>query len=310
MVYSKVAERTYMIDTIGAGTPNSVAVYVVKGSRKTAVVDCGFSSSYGNVMQGLRQMGIEPSKVDYLIPTHAHLDHSGAVGHLLMHMPRAKVIAHERTAPHLVDPAKLIESATSLFGEKLIQLYGKPIPVDKGRVTAVGQESHIDLGGASLTTLYAPGHAAHQISVLFEEERVLFTADAVGLAFPSFPTLVPTSPPPSFDLVKMVKTLEMLRQTDPKLLLLPHFGPRKDVGVILDRTKETTESWVKEVARMNDTHHTPEQMVEQMRRKIAEDTGMKVGDFPGFVNVMIRLTVLGILGYLKWMASKPPESPL
>ena len=120
MVYSKVAERTYMIDTIGAGAPGTVAVYVVKGARKTALIDCGFASTYGNVMQGLRQIGIEPSRVDYVIPTHAHLDHAGATGQLLMHMPKATVVAHERTVPHLVDPAKLIESSTSLFGEKLV----------------------------------------------------------------------------------------------------------------------------------------------------------------------------------------------
>ena len=215
MASSKIANRAFMIDTVGLGNPSTVAVYVVKGGRKTAVIDCGYASSYGNVMQGLRQLGIEPSRVDYLIPTHVHLDHAGATGHLLRHMPRAKVVAHERAAPHLIDPTRLVESATGLFGEKLVQMYGRPLPVDKGRIVAVGEESHIDLGGASLTTLYAPGHASHQICVIFEEEHLLFSADAVGMVFPSFPTLLPTTPPPSFDPVKLVHTLEMMRQTDP-----------------------------------------------------------------------------------------------
>ncbi len=308
MAASKITQRAFMIDTVGLGNSSTIAVYVVKGRRGTAVIDCGYASSYGNVMQGLRELGVEPSRVDYLIPTHVHLDHAGAAGHLLRHMPRARVIAHEKAVPHLVDPTKLLESATSFFGEKLVQMYGKPLPIDKNRITAVGEESHIDLGGASLTTLHAPGHAPHQISVLFEEEHLLFSADAVGMVFPAFPTLLPTTPPPSLDPTKLVKTLEMLRQTDPKMLLVPHYGVRMDVDLILDKTKEKTEEWVKDVKRLNDLHLTPEQIVGELRQKIAHETGIRLGDFPGYVNVMIRLSVLGILGYLSRAGGDAPGS--
>jgi glyoxylase-like metal-dependent hydrolase (beta-lactamase superfamily II) len=298
MVTTRITGRAFMIDTVGLGNPNMVAVYVVKGARRTAVIDCGYASSYGNVMQGLRELGIEPSRVDYLIPTHVHLDHAGAAGHLARYMPRARVIAHEKAVPHLVDPTKLVESATSFFGEKLIQMYGKPLPIEKDRMTAVGEESHIDLGGATLTTLHAPGHAPHQISVLFEEEHLLFSADAVGMVFPSFPTLVPATPPPSFDPVKLGQSLQMLRQTDPKMLLVPHYGVRKDAGLVMDRTREKTDQWVEDVGKLNDKHLTPEQIVDELRRKIVEETGIPPGGFPGYVNVMMRLSVLGIVGYL------------
>jgi glyoxylase-like metal-dependent hydrolase (beta-lactamase superfamily II) len=310
MVSSGITRRAFVIDTLGLGNPTTVAVYVVKGSRKTAVIDCGYASSYGNVMQGLRELGIEPSRVDYLIPTHVHLDHAGAAGHLLRHMPRAKVIAHEKAVPHLVDPTKLIESATSFFGEKLIQMYGKPLPVDKNRITAVGKESHIDLGGASLTTLHAPGHAPHQISVLLEEEHLLFSADAVGMVFPAFPTLVPATPPPSLDPLKLAQTIEMLRQTDAKALLVPHYGVRRDVDIVLDRTKEKTDQWVKDVRKLGETRLSPEQIVDEIRRKIIDETGIRPGDFPGYVNVVIRISVLGILSYLKRASenASPPKA--
>lgn len=298
MVTSRITGRAFMIDTVGLGNPNTVAVYVVKGARKTAVIDCGYASSYGNVMQGLRQLGIEPSRVDYLIPTHVHLDHAGAAGHLLRHMPRAKVIAHEKAVPHLVDPKRLVESARSFFGDKLIQMYGEPLPIDMGRTTAVGEESHLDLGGVTLTTLHAPGHAPHQISVLYEEEHLLFSADAVGMVFPAFPTLLPATPPPSLEPTKLVQTLEMLRQTDPKMLLVPHYGVRKDVNLVLDRTREKTELWVKDVRKLNEMRLTPEQIVDETRRKITTETGIPLRDFPSFVNVVLRVSVLGILGYL------------
>lgn len=299
MASSRITRRAFMIDTLGLGNSSTVAVYVVKGARKTAVIDCGYASSYGNVMQGLRELGIEPSKVDYLIPTHAHLDHCGAAGHLIRYMPRARVVAHERAVPHLVDPTKLVEGATSVFGARLIQMYGVPLPIDKNKVTAVGEESHIDLGGATLTTLHAPGHAPHQISVLFEEEHLLFSADAVGMVFPSFPTLLPATPPPSFDPAKLVQTLEMLRQTQPKMLLVPHYGVRKDVDLIIDRTKEKTLEWVKDVTKLNDKHLTPEQIVEELRRKIIEETGIPPQAFPSYVTIVLRVSVLGVLAYLR-----------
>jgi glyoxylase-like metal-dependent hydrolase (beta-lactamase superfamily II) len=299
MVHSKIGTRAYLIDTVALGNASTVAVYLVKGTKKTALIDCGYASSYGNVMQGLRQLGVEPSRMDYLIPTHVHLDHAGGAGHLLRYMPRAKVIAHERAVPHLVDPTKLVESATSYFGEGLLKMYGKPLPIDRSRVSAVGEESHIDLGGVSLTTIYTPGHAPHQMSVLLEEEHLLFSADAVGMVFPAFPTLLPATPPPSLDPAKLVRSLEVLRQTDSKMLLVPHYGVRKDVGLILDRTKEKTEQWVGDVRRLNDSHLSPEEIVIELRRKIVEETGMRPTDFPSYVNVLIRLSVLGILGYLK-----------
>lgn len=308
MASSRITRRAFMIDTLGVGNSATVAVYVVKGARRTAVIDCGFASSYGNVMQGLRELGIEPSKVDYLIPTHLHLDHAGATGHLLRHMPRARVIAHEKAVPHLVDPTKLVESSKTVFGERQVQMYGLPLPVDKNKVTPVGEESHVDLGGATLTTLHAPGHAPHQISVLFEEEHLLFTADAVGMVLPSFPTLLPTTPPPSLDPVKLVETLGMLRQTDPKMLLVPHYGARKDVDLIIDRTREKTEEWIKDVTKLDGRHLTPEQIVEELKRKIIDETGIPAQAFPSFVTVMMKASVLGILAYLKRASNAASET--
>ena len=127
---------------------------------------------------------MNPSDIDYVIPTHVHLDHAGAAGFLLDRMPRAKVIAQERGVPHLVDPTRLVQSATSVFGEEMIRMYGAPKGIQAERITAVGEEMHLDLGGLSLTIVHAPGHAPHQISVYVEEEKVLLSADAVGIVYP------------------------------------------------------------------------------------------------------------------------------
>jgi hypothetical protein len=99
--------------------------------------------------------------------------------------------------------------------------------------------------------------------------------------------------------VKLAETLEMLRQTDPKMLLVPHFGVRKDVNLVLDRTKEKVDQWVQEVTRLNAMHMAPEQIVEQLRRMITAETGIRASDIPGYASVPIRTSVLGILTFLK-----------
>ncbi|HYF25595.1 MAG TPA: MBL fold metallo-hydrolase, partial [Baekduia sp.] len=49
--------------------------------------------------------------------THIHLDHAGATGVLLRRWPDAEVWVHERGAKHIIDPSKLVASATRLYGE-------------------------------------------------------------------------------------------------------------------------------------------------------------------------------------------------
>ena len=51
--------------------------------------------------------------------------------------------------------------------------------------------------------------------------------------------------------------------------------------------------------RLNDLHMTPEQIVDELRRKIMDETGMPASAFPGYVNVTMRASVIGILAYLK-----------
>ena len=123
MTATRISEKVHMIDTMALGQPNTVAVYVLRG-EKVALVDCGYASSSETVLEGLAQVGVSPSDVDYIIPTHVHLDHGGAAGHLLKRMPNATVLAQEKGVPHLIDPARLVESATRLFGQEAIDRFG------------------------------------------------------------------------------------------------------------------------------------------------------------------------------------------
>jgi glyoxylase-like metal-dependent hydrolase (beta-lactamase superfamily II) len=287
-----------MVDTMALGQPSTVAVYVIKGA-KTALVDCGYASSYETVLEGLAGVGVPPSDVDYVIPTHVHLDHGGAAGHLLKRMPRATVLAQEKGVPHLIDPTRLVESATRLFGQEAIDIFGMPVGIEKERITAIGEEMHLDLGGVSLTAVHSPGHAPHQLSVLVEEEKLLLTADAVGIVYPAVPTMIPTTPPPSFNPTELWGTTEKLEQMGSKALLVPHFGMRNDSREVLETTRKKSDAWVRKVGEMRKAGFTPEQMVESLRSELLIETGLSDKDFPRYASISIGVSVRGILHYLE-----------
>lgn len=286
-----------MLDTYALGQPGTVSAYLVKGP-KPALIDCGYATSYENVLGGLAEAGVMPTDIRYLIPTHVHLDHAGAAGRLLKGMPNAEVIAHERGAPHLIDPTRLIESSTKVFGEAIMRLYGDPEPIPADRVTAVGKEAALDLGGGlSATLIHTPGHAPHQISVVLDQPRIMFTADAVGIVYPGMKAMIPTTPPPSFDPTQLAATIGTIRQTKPSGLLVPHFGGRKDVEWVFDRTTELVMRWVEEVKGLWKKGLSLDAATEVMEGEVARDAG--TADLPIFAQVSVRTSVMGIMHYLE-----------
>ena len=297
MYATKVSERVYMLDTYALGQPGTVGAYLVKGP-KPALVDCGYATSYESVLAGLAEVGVMPTDIRYLVPTHVHLDHAGAAGHLLKEMPNAVVIAHERGAPHLVDPSWLIESSTKVFGQAIMELYGAPEPIPADRVTAVGKESTIDLGGGlSATLIHTPGHAPHQISVVLDQPKAMLTADAVGTVYPGVKAMIPTTPPPSFNPAELVATIGIIRQTKCSELLVPHFGARKDVDWVFDRTAELVSKWVEEVKGLWKKGMSLDAATAAMQGEVAEDAG--AADLPIYAQLSVRTSVMGIMHYLE-----------
>ena len=297
MYSTKISDRVYLLDTYAIGQPSTVSAFLIKGPKPT-LVDCGYSSSYENVLSGLAEVGVMPSDVRYVVPTHVHLDHAGAAGRLLREMPNAEVIAHERGVPHLIDPTRLIESSTKVFGKAIMEMYGIPEPIPAERITAVGNEASLDLGdGITATLMYAPGHAPHQISMMLDKSRALLTADAVGIVYPGMKALIPTTPPPSFDPKQLVATVGALRQTTPSELLVPHFGVRKDIEWVFDQTAQLVGRWVDAVRGLWKEGMSLDAASEIMEKEIIETAGVQ--ELPIYASISVRTSVMGIIHYLE-----------
>src|SRR5204862_3259456 len=155
---------------------------------------------------------------------HIHLDHAGVSGTLAQRFGELEVWVHERGAPHLTDPGKLLDSAGRLYGEEMQRLWGEVLPVPAERITTL-------VGGESLgpfRVAYTPGHASHHVSYLHEPTRRAFTGDVAGVRIADGLVLAPT-PPPDVDLPAWRASLERIEAWRPRSLALTHFGAYADV---------------------------------------------------------------------------------
>lgn len=218
----EVASGITMFDTLLGGWEGITGAYLVSGTRP-ALVETGAQTSVPVVFDALEAMSLGPEDLAWIVVTHVHLDHCGGVGDLALAFPRATVVVHQRGAPHLAEPARLVAASAAVYAEHA-PLYGGLTPVAEDRIMAVEDGATIGLGGArQLVMIEAPGHARHQMAILDEATGTVMAADALGGRLADG-GLYPAIPPPEFDLDQSLHTLRRLAELAPETLLLGHFG--------------------------------------------------------------------------------------
>ena len=216
---------THYVDVHMMGVAGFGAIYLIDEEEK-ALVETGTSNDAQTILDAVREFGLRPAEVDHIVVSHIHLDHAGGAGFLLKEMPNATVYVHERGFKHLVDPSRLVASAASALGDMASE-FGTMTPIPADRLKAVTDNETLDLGGRVLRFLDSPGHAPHELTVLDERNRCVYTGDAAGLYFPGDEILIPIAPAPAFDLEQNLATLRRLVELKPRALLFSHYGPHE-----------------------------------------------------------------------------------
>ena len=295
----KLDDQVSIIDTMAVGKPGVVAAYLVSGKER-ALIDMGYRSSAENVINDLEQNGLGADSIDYLLPTHVHLDHSGACGTLAEKYVNASVGVHPKGMPHLADPSKLWAGAGELFGAQLMERYGKPQPIARSRLREVSDNEEISLGrGLTLRSLWTPGHASHHLSYELEGTGSIATGDAVGIIYPNVPVLVPTTPPTSFDLPLAIGSLERIRDTRPTRILAPHYGAMVDATNLIADNIRALKEWEVEIGSMLKDGVSPEQIARILTEQTARRAGQSLSMMPDYLSVSIKVSVLGFTHYLR-----------
>jgi len=171
--------------------------------------------------------------------THIHLDHAGASGALVRRWPDLDVWVHEVGAPHLVDPSKLLTSATRLYGDEMQRLWGEVVPVPEANLRVLRGGERID----GFEVAYTPGHASHHVSYFHEESRTAFVGDMAGVRIPPARLTVPPTPPPDIDVPAWHVSIGRIAAWEPSRLALTHFGSVDEVPRQLEEVSARLERW-------------------------------------------------------------------
>jgi glyoxylase-like metal-dependent hydrolase (beta-lactamase superfamily II) len=231
-----------LIDDMHLGRPLVVGTYLLLGDEP-AVVDPGPASVLPSLEAGLAANGLTFGDLRAILLTHIHLDHAGATGSLVRACPHLRVYVHQRGAPHMIAPDKLIRSATRIYGERMDELWGEFLPVPEQNITILGGGETIRLGRRMLRVFDAPGHASHHVLYLDDATGAAFVGDTTGLRMPGFRYVRPATPPPDIDLEAWRQTLDTLLGLQPTALCLTHFGPAFDAERHIAEAWEHTLDW-------------------------------------------------------------------
>ena len=238
------------VDLNFLGKPGIIATAVLQGVRDVALIDPGPATTIPSLRASLKHKGIGFSDIGQLLLTHIHLDHAGATGTIVRENPAIEVLVHERGAPHMIEPAKLLASATRLYGETdMARLWGEFLAVPAANVRVLAGGETIVAGGRQMEVAYTPGHASHHVSYFDRASRVAFVGDTAGIRRQS-PYVLPPTPPPDIDLERWRESEAKILAWDPDTLFLTHFGPFHGARLQFQHLRDNLELWNRIVRRL------------------------------------------------------------
>jgi glyoxylase-like metal-dependent hydrolase (beta-lactamase superfamily II) len=216
--------------------PRLAAIHLIHEAGRVAFFDTGTRNSLPSVEAALAELGLTAAAVDYVIPSHVHLDHAGGAGAMMAAFPSARLVVHPRGARHMADPSKLWAGTVAVYGEaEATALYGEVIPVAPVRIVEAHEGHVVSLAGRQLTVLDTPGHARHHICLHDARSGHVFAGDMFGLSYRELDvggrmSIFPTTTPVQFDPEAMCSSIRRLLALNPGAIYLTHFGRVTDVA--------------------------------------------------------------------------------
>jgi glyoxylase-like metal-dependent hydrolase (beta-lactamase superfamily II) len=169
---------------------------------------------------------------------------------------------HERGAPHLVDPTKLVRSAERIYGDRMKKLWGRIVAVPEENLRVVEGGETIAAGGRELGVEYAPGHASHHVVYFDRSDGTAYVGDIAGVRIPPSDFIRAPTPPPDIDVEAWERSIELVAAAAPARLALTHFGSVGDPLPHLAHAKERLNEQA-QLARRMLTEHDDEQSAQE-----------------------------------------------
>ena len=212
--------RVHTLDLRFQGIPNAIAAFLVEGPSGRLLFETGPASTLPALEAALAAHGLTPEALSAVFVSHIHLDHAGAAGHLAERgLP---VHVHPVGAPHLADPARLLRSASRIYGDALDRLWGQTRPVPVERLRAVADGESVEVAGLTVIAIDTPGHAGHHHCWRIAD--LAFTGDVGGVRLPGSNLVALPAPPPEVDLEAWERSIDRLAAAGLRRVYPTHFG--------------------------------------------------------------------------------------
>lgn len=229
----------HVLDTRQLGRPGIIAATAVEANDGLVLFDTGPESTFENVTAELNKVGFAVEDVRHVFLSHIHFDHAGAAWRFAE--LGATIYVHPKGAPHLVDPARLIESATRIYGDEMGKLWGQFSPIAEQSLRIVHDMDVVRVAPFEVKAVATPGHASHHH--VYQWEDCLFGGDVAGVSLGGGPP-VPPFVPPELHIESWRESIEKIRALDVTKLFLPHFGPIEgSIAEHLDALDKRIRDW-------------------------------------------------------------------
>jgi len=230
--------RIVTLDLNFQGRPHAIASFLIRHGDAVVLIESGPGSTLPALEAGLAKEGLTASDVTHVLLTHIHLDHAGAAGWIANH--GAEIYVHPIGAPHMLNPDKLIASATRIYGDRMGTLWGEFLPVPENQLKTPNDAEVIKIGSAEFIPLHTPGHAEHHYSYLFED--IIFCGDVGGVRIPGYQYLRVPMPPPELHIERWHASIARLRALKSTRIAPTHFGIFDDPEWQFDQVEQGLDS--------------------------------------------------------------------
>ena len=255
------------------GKTQAIAAYLIRHSTGAVLIESGPGSTVAALQAGLAAQGYSISNVTHVLLTHIHLDHAGAAGWLARQ--GAQIYVHPVGAPHLLNPEKLLASASRIYGDQMQTLWGEFLPVPEAKLRVAKDGEEIVIGGLHFVPINTPGHAEHHFAYLFED--VIFSGDVGGVRIPGYRYLRVPMPPPELHFGKWRESLARMRQVKFSRIAPTHFGIYEDPDWQLRAVEsdlDETERWLERAISSDPPVETLRQQFKDWMNEQAVEQGL------------------------------------
>ena len=241
-----MARAVHTLDLHFQKKNDAIASFLLPYSGGTVLIESGPGSTTEALQAGLAEHGFGVEDVTHVLLTHIHLDHAGAAGWLARQ--GAEIYVHPRGAPHMINPERLLVSATRISKEDMDRLWGDFLAVPEAQVHIPEDGEKIVIGDLEFEVFYTPGHANHHIAYGFGD--LVFSGDVGGVRMPGCDYVRLPLVPPELHLGKWKNSIEFLLEKNFKRIAPTHFGIFNDAERHLHdglEAVEATSRWLEEI---------------------------------------------------------------